>query len=286
MPSWLTRRRFVGAGLVGTAAGLGAFAYGKWIERHAVELVRQPLALNLGADGPALLKVVLMSDLHYDPLCEGEYMTQCVQMANQALPDVVVLLGDFVSDEADVMPELGGILAGLKAPLGVHAVLGNHDFWGRRQRPVQKALAAAGIHDLMNRVTPLEMPGGKAVRLAGLESAWGGKPDIASIAGPKEEPVLLAHHEPDPIDKLPAEIRQRVAIQVSGHTHGGQICAPGGIVLRRPSYGQVYSRGLYELGDTRVYVNRGLGTMAIHLRSFCRPEITLLEITNTALTIP
>ena len=143
-------------------------------------------------------------------------------------------------------------------------------------------LETAQIPLLRNQLVQIPVCDG-TLTLAGLDAAWGGNPDPSILVTDCDERILLAHHEPDHILKLTDEQRQKVALQVSGHTHGGQICLPPGIVLARVHMGRRFVRGHYDLGDgTQVYVNRGIGTMTLPARFACRPEITLLEIRNRA----
>ena len=278
--SFPRRRIFRWALFGGVPLAGGSFAYGSFVERHRVEITRPQLDLDLGPASPSKLRVALLGDFHYDPLCEGEFIRHCVDLCNAERPDIILLLGDFVSDHADCMAELAPILGELRAPAGVHAVLGNHDFWHEPNR-VQQALESAGIRVLRNELVALPIHDGELL-LAGLESAWGGRPDAETLHVNGSNRILLAHHEPDHIDHLPSGVRDNVALQVSGHTHGGQICAPLGIVLARVSWGNRYTKGLYETGRSHVYVNRGIGTLSIHARFSCRPEITMMEIHNTS----
>ena len=161
-------------------------------------------------------------------------------------------------------------------------VLGNHDCWASASK-VARELERQGIDLLQNRRVTVATGDGEMI-MAGLESAWGGRPNPSFLQRlPAGKRVLMLHHEPDYIDSVPQELRDKVAFQVSGHTHGGQICAPGGIVIEKVSYGHKYCRGHYHASPrTQLYVSRGIGTAGIHARLFCRPEIAILELTNTA----
>lgn len=136
-------------------------------------------------------------------------------------------------------------------------------------------MASSGISVLRNRSVPL--PGQENWYLTGLESYWSGKPDAACITGtlPHSRHLVLVH-EPDAFDLL---TDPRIALQLSGHTHGGQVCLPWVGAVCLPSWGKKYPAGLYTRGDRRLYVNRGIGTVDDHFRLNCRPEITLLTLT-------
>ncbi len=276
-----SRRRLLAYGSLFLAGGI-ATGHGFLVERHWTEVTKRRFGIDLGVDGPRRLRIAVLTDFHYDPLLEGEFFERVVAETNAEQPDLILLLGDFVSDAPEPAAELLSILAKLQAPLGVRAVLGNHDCWASTSR-VARELERQGIDLLQNRRVTVAAGDGELI-LAGLESAWGGKPNPSFLQRlPAGKRVLMLHHEPDYIDTLPQELRDKVAFQVSGHTHGGQICAPGGIVIETVSYGHKYRRGHYHVSPrTQLYVSRGIGTAGIHARLFCRPEIAILELTNTA----
>jgi len=276
-----SRRRLFAYGGLFLAGGI-ATGHGFLVERHWTEVTTRRLHVDLGIAGPSQLRIAVLTDFHYDPLLEGEFFERVVTETNATKPDLILLLGDFVSDAPEPAQEILSILSKLRAPLGVRAVLGNHDCWASATR-VARELERQGIDLLQNRLVGVTAGDGE-LTLAGLESAWGGKPNPSFLQRlSAEKRVLLLHHEPDYIETVPQELRDKVGLQVSGHTHGGQICAPGGIVLRKVSYGHKYFRGHYHISPkTQLYVSRGIGTVGIHARLFCRPEIAILELTNTA----
>jgi len=278
----LSRRHLLQLGALGSA-GLAA-TYGPLLERHWTEATVTRINLDLGPDGPRRLRVAALSDFHYDPLCEGAFLARVVTETNALRPDLILLLGDFITEEPGVAPEAAAILGQLRAPLGVRAVLGNHDV-KRGERIILGALAKHGIDVLQNRLVRIPVPSADGfLVLAGLDTAFGGRPRPLALPRLRSgERLLLAHHEPDLIDRNPEPVRERIALQVSGHTHGGQICAPGGVVLRRVRFGERFTRGHYApWSGTHLYVTRGIGTLGIHARIFCRPEISCLDLTNTA----
>ena len=261
-------------------AGGASYVHGTTLERHWIEVTRCELRLDLGPSAPPKVRVALLTDFHYDPLLEGDFFERIVALTNGERPDLTLLLGDYITNSSGAAPEIISILGKLRAPLGVKGILGNHDC-SHGKRSIGIALERCGIELLCNNLLRLPCPEGTLI-LAGLDSAWGGFPDPRILHSLRpEERLLLAHHEPDHIDFIRPEWRDKIALQVSGHTHGGQICGPGGVVLRRVPGGQNYTRGLYQISpQTRLYVSRGLGTVAIHARLFCRPEITILDLIN------
>jgi predicted MPP superfamily phosphohydrolase len=275
--SFLSRFRRLGA-LSLVSAG-GAYGYGAALERHRLAVERHELKLDLGARGPRRLRVAAFSDLHFDPLYETDYVAKCVAQANALSPDLVVLPGDFITRTNVRIADLAELLGGLTARHGVFASLGNHDFW-HQASVVRSALEARGVEVLMDQHTRIACGGGELI-LAGLQSVWAGSPDWtkASRGIRADERALLVIHEPDFITRLKGE--KRIALQISGHTHGGQVRLPGFGALRLPQWGVKYQAGLYDVDGVKLHVGRGVGTITFHVRLFCPPEITCFDITNT-----
>lgn len=247
----------------------GTAGYSRFVERHAVHVVPVELAVGIGTP----LRVAFLSDFHFDPLFETDYLEHVVAETNAAGPDMVVFGGDFVSHAVDRLSELTAILGKAQSPVGTFAVLGNHDHWVDAAR-VAAGLAAANIRVLRNETVAI--PDRPGWFLTGIESFWAGRPSTRSLeATPADSRHLVIAHEPDSFDRL---TDRRIALQVSGHTHGGQIRPPGIGALHLPTWGQRYDAGLFEDGNRRLYVNRGIGTVGQHYRLNCRPEITLFRL--------
>jgi predicted MPP superfamily phosphohydrolase len=171
-------------------------------------------------------------------------------------------------------------LAGLRARHGVYAVLGNHDYWCGDPEAVTDSLKRAGVQVLVNRSARLSTRGVEW-SLAGVDDVWGGKPDLDKALQdlPPNSFHLLLCHAPDFADKA---AERGVPLQLSGHSHGGQVRVPGVGALVLPKYGRRYASGLQRLaaGTTQVYTNVGLGVIFPPLRVNCPPEITLLTLTR------
>lgn len=259
--------------------GGGTFAYSSLLARHRVRVDRHEVALALGERAPARLRALAMGDFHFDPLYEVEYLAKCVSIANDLKPDVIFLTGDFVSGRSERIGELAEVLGGLNPRAGIFACLGNHDQWLNASR-VAAALKARGVEVLVNRQTRVGCAGGELV-VAGLQSAWGGRPDwtAASRGMRGDERAIVVMHEPDFAQFLKED--RRIALQVSGHTHGGQVRVPFVGALRLPLWGRIYQAGLYDVDGLKLHVNRGIGTINWHVRFFCPPEITCFDIANS-----
>ncbi len=272
------RRRFLRragrnllAGLL--LAGLGAGGYGFLIEpaRLRLERVRIPLpGLPPALEG---FTIGQLTDLHAGPYVPREHIRRAVQLLMSRRPDLIVLTGDFICRFSRGIP--GGLLSDLRAPYGVFAVLGNHDYW-QGAGPVVSALEADGVRVLVNERVRID-PGGAPLWIVGLDDWWEGRPDLESAMSglpPGDHRVLLVH-EPDFADQIGPH---RVDLQISGHSHGGQVRIPllGAPIL--PRMGRIYPEGLARAGDTLVYTSRGVGMIPPPVRLNCPPEVTLLEL--------
>lgn len=257
----------------------GAYAYGSVLERHRVVIEKHEIKIALGEHGPSKMRAVSLTDFHFDPLYETDYIAECVRKANTLNPDVILLTGDYISKTSERINDLAEVLGGLQANVGVYACLGNHDFWDEPIM-IQKALESKGIEVLMNQHTRVDCRGGK-LTIAGLKSAWGGSPNWGRVASDLKahERSLVLMHEPDFADQLAHD--GRAAMQFSGHTHGGQVRLPLLGALRLPSWGKNYEAGFYDVKNLKLHVNRGIGTVHYHVRFFCPPEITCFDISNT-----
>lgn len=286
-PLSITRRKFLQGG--GIIAAVGVAATG--IDAVLLE-PNQPFLKRVDIDLPRLpeafegFTIAQVSDFHYDDVFTIHPIRKAVDIINGLRPDLVVLTGDFVTipfvdylhDEtqpADAAEPCAGILAALRAPSGVVAVVGNHDVKADPQR-VTGALAAHGVQVLRNQSLPLERDGAR-LWLAGLDSVSEGKPDLGQALRriPGEEPVVVLVHEPDYADEV---ARYPVDLQLSGHSHGGQIRFPLLGAPYLPYLGRKYPWGMYQIARLVLYTNVGIGTIRVPVRFNCPPEITLFTL--------
>lgn len=229
------------------------------------------------------LKVVAISDIHGGAnfINEGK-IRQIVARSNEARPDIVVLLGDFVTGNRNgnkppgMEPEtVAENLKGLRARYDVYAVLGNHDWWYDGLR-VRHALEGIGILVLENEVTQLQL-NGRSLWLAGLADLWTRPQNIGGTISkvPNNETVIVLTHNPDIFPQIPA----RVSLTLARHTHGGQVNLPffGRLVV--PSdYKQRYAIGHIEENNRHLFVTPGIGTSIIPVRFRVPPEISIITI--------
>ncbi|WP_268625990.1 metallophosphoesterase [Paenibacillus alvei] len=229
------------------------------------------------------LTIAHISDIHYGHHLSESKLASIVQDVQANQPDVICITGDIV-DNGDVVPaEIVPILRQLRAPYGSYAVLGNHDYRGRGAKAVENALQTAGIRVLRNDNVILRR-NHEVLALAGIDDVLEGIPDMTramqGISG-KMCCILLAH-EPD---WGTVALNYQVDLQLSGHSHGGQVRVPLVGPLFLPTLGERYPDGLYMLERVdrpdrplHIYTSRGLGTTFLPVRLLCPPEWTLLTL--------
>lgn len=272
--AFLQRLLVAGLGLGLSAVGCGGYARllePRWfdIETMEVPLPRLPQAL----DG---FTIVHLSDLHLGPYLGASELAHVVEIVQRLSPQLVVISGDFVSRGSDwKREEMLAPLAGLRPPQGTFAVLGNHDHW-TDPAWVAYTVQRLGVTVLFNEAHPLSQAE-EGCWLVGVDDIWVGTGDLEqALKGvPAEACKLLLVHEPDFADKA---ARWGIDLQLSGHSHGGQVRLPllGAPLL--PLWGRKYPIGLQRAGNTWVYTNRGLGMIFPPLRFNCRPEVMLLTL--------
>ena len=225
----ISRRDFLKvAGMTSVGAStvlVVGYGFGKQIgaTRLVVEHVQIPLKnLSSALDG---FKIVQLSDIHLYPYIQLDFVQEAVTIANSLQPDLTVLTGDYVLQTAEAIFDLAPALALLNAKHGVFSILGNHDLW------TDVEIVSHGFNEqrlplLINEGVDLNV-GGDILYLAGLDDGWGGQPDLASALAnrPSDATTVLLAHEPDLADQFSMD--PRVSVQLSGHSHGGQIRLPG-----------------------------------------------------------
>lgn len=258
-------------------AGPGRLLSGRLVTREVpLRLPRWPA----GLDG---VRAAVVADLHAG--CPGVPLLgvrAVVERVAAAAPDLVLLLGDYLADVPGGSHLDPYAVADALAPLvdvAPHAaVLGNHDWYAGGHR-VTAALERAGITVLADAALPVAVRG-RAVWLAGIDDLWEGRPSVSAALAdvPAAAPVLLLSHNPDGVLAAP----DRVALTVSGHTHGGQV-AFGRHPLYRisPFTGNRFVRGAYDVDGRPLYVSPGIGTSTVPWRLGVPPEVTVLALHST-----
>jgi predicted MPP superfamily phosphohydrolase len=249
-------------------AGRGRKARNIEVSEHRVGIAGLPREF----DG---LRIVHLTDVHHGLYFSAEAVFAAVELANALEPDLAVLTGDYVSYSRNYAHSAAALLGGLRARMGVFAVLGNHDFRVGADL-VTRALRRHGIEVLRNRHTVLGSTSG-GLYLAGVDDLWHNTNLPRALRGvPRGRPVILLSHNPRIVA---AAAHFSVDLVLSGHTHGGQLRLP--FLERRRLKTQQRRRfhtGWDEYGRTRIYVSRGIGTVLVPLRVACPPEMPLFTL--------
>jgi hypothetical protein len=305
----LTRRNL----LLGTssfvASGLAFAGYAVAVEPNLLLATRYRIT-PAGWPRGLRLKVAAIADLHAcEPWMTLPMIERIVAETNAVGADLIVLLGDFETRNRYVaspvpMQAWARALGRLRAPLGVHAVLGNHDWWQdavamrREQGPIasRRALEDVGVPVYENDVVRL-VKDGQPFWVAGLGDQWAFRRDRRSRNGPRfsrfrgvdnlagmlgkvtdDAPVIMLAHEPDIFAVAPA----RVALTLSGHTHGGQVRLAGYSPVVPSAYGQRYAYGHIVEDGRHLVVSGGLGCSGVPVRVGVPPEIVVVDLGGAA----
>lgn len=270
-------QRLVSLVLMVGAIAIAVISYSFHIEPNWIEVVE--LEETLPRLSPELdgFKIALISDLHVGRLMGRDRLLKIVEQVNQQTPDLVAITGDLVTHHPDRYAEI--LIEGLQGLSSQHptvGVLGNHDYWSDPVE-VQRILAAGNVLELNNSVYAAKQGNG-ALMVAGVDDVWSGKPDLEAVLQqlPTEGAAILLVHEPDFADT--SAPTGRFDLELSGHSHGGQIRLPFLESLALPPYGKRYPKGRYQVGNMVQYTNRGVGMVRLGARLLCRPEITVLTL--------
>jgi uncharacterized protein len=257
--------------------GLGGFVYANRVEPDRIDITHIPLALpNLSREFNDY-RLIQISDIHMGSWMNLPRLEEIVEKVNQLNPDLVAITGDFVTHHSSHhASELVNPLKKLCAPDGVMAVLGNHDSSNSRIG-LHPILHRAGLMVLSNSVHTIRR-GSASIHIAGVDDPLDRRDrlDIVLNKMPREGVGILLAHPPDFADKSAQS--QRFDLQLSGHSHGGQVRFPLLGPLFLPRMGRKYPQGLYRVGNMTLYTNRGVGMVHLPVRFNCRPEITLFQL--------
>lgn len=278
----LSRRQFLktaGITALGTfTVGSVGLVYGTQVEPEKLDINRVTLTLaNLDPifDG---FRLVHISDIHMD----GAWMTETrldsiVSAILDVAPDAVAITGDYVTRSAQRDGQnLINPLSRLSNTVMTVGVLGNHDHWTSKTI-IREILDESGISNISNDVLTLERDG-RLLHLCGVDDIWERQQrlDVVLKALPPEGAAVLLAHEPDYADE--SATSGRFDLQLSGHSHGGQIVLPFIGAPITPPLGKKYPAGLYKVRNMLQYTTRGVGMLRPYIRINCPPEITVITL--------
>lgn len=275
----IRRSLMLAAGLMMPVVGMMASAYAIGIEPRRVDFNKRNMLLPRLKPGFDGYRIIQISDIHFDSwIAAKTTLPQIVERINALEPDLIVITGDYVSTvphDEDV-EHLRKNFANLQAKDGVLAIMGNHDHWHDVEK-LRHMLRDAGVIELRNEVFKIQR-GEDVLHIAGVEDHLQGLSDIDLVTEELtgEECAVLLAHEPDVADISAAT--GRFDLQLSGHSHGGQIYFPFKGAMWLPAQGQKYPNGHYQLGQMQLYTNRGLGTTLLPIRFNCPPEVSIFTL--------
>ncbi|WP_459499695.1 metallophosphoesterase [Bacillus sp. C1] len=279
----ITRRNFIKTSIHTclyscVTAGLGYY-YAKYIEPNFLSLTHHTLRSSLIPKNFQGMKIIQFSDLHLGYYFSLQHLTTIVSKINELAPDIVLFTGDLIDDYQTYSetPFVSSILRNIRAPFGKFAIYGNHDHGGYGTEYYRQIMGDAGFEVLQNTEKRIRLLDNSEISIFGIDDMLLGKPeiDITLHNVQKNLYTIVLVHEPDVAPKI---ANFPVDLQLSGHSHGGQVQIPflGAIVT--PALAKHYIEGFYHIQELLLYVNRGLGRTRVPFRFLSRPEITIFTL--------
>jgi predicted MPP superfamily phosphohydrolase len=276
----VTNRRVFIARSFAIAGGIGAtgiVGYGTTQALGTPELTTVPVALRKLDPSLSGFRIAVVSDIHLGPLRGRSHTERIVRMINEQQPDLVAIVGDLVDGSVEKLGSAAAPLQDLVSKHGSYFVTGNHEYYSGFESWLGE-LERLGVNPLRNERVAIER-GGAGFDLAGVNDVTGrgfhDGPDLTSTLAGRDEsrPVVLMAHQPVQVE---AAAKQGVDLQLSGHTHGGQMFPFNLVVpLQQP-----VTAGLEKIDDTWIYVTRGAGFWGPPVRVGARPEISMIELSH------
>jgi predicted MPP superfamily phosphohydrolase len=221
-------------------------------------------------------RIAILADLHYPRWTSAEDIQRAIALANAFEPDLIAIPGDIcdkMRHKPAKIPNLSGLFDNARATDGIVGVLGNHDHWFHAES-IRRELAKNTPVKLIENTSICVERAGALLAIGGVGDLWDGivAPERTFAGVPLHVPRILLSHNPDLAEEMRDNVR--VDVQLSGHTHGGQVCIPFGPALKVPSrYGNKFRAGLVRGKHHRVYISRGVASER-HIRFLCPPEVT------------
>lgn len=265
----ITRRDLMRAALAGGVTSAAGVLIGDVTDRLRVE--ESTLVLpRWDADG---FRIALLADLHMESEVRLDRAIRAFRMAVATKPDAIIIPGDFVSSSDDVRLRLlrRFIETCDEAKCPVIGTLGNHDYWTYAPARIIDVIRSGSLRLLRNERFELD-----GVTIAGIDDGLRNlhRPDEFATEGRDSKSLLAMFHEPDYVREVP----KHISLQVSGHSHGGQVRLPLGIAVHTPKGARTYVDGYYPNARVPLFVTRGVGTTGPDYRLFCPPQVALLTL--------
>lgn len=279
----MKQNSLIAAGAV-AAGGLAAYAFlvePRWLE---VTRTRVPVrGLPRQLEG---LRIALLTDLHAGQGSSLRVAERACRLAMRERPDLIALTGDLAADNAPGFDHVLHAMRCLEAPLGIHAVPGNHDYAVGIHKWHGAVRSRPQIRDLTNSAVTLDVSGARLC-VAGVDDRSCGDPSLGALPPPERRDVtILLAHDPDQAERSRRSYDD-VDLILSGHTHGGQVRLPlVGSLINPARRDDLYEDGLRRRPWTQVYVSRGIGTVHLPVRFLCRPEVAILVLTRDSAAPP
>jgi uncharacterized protein len=251
--------------------------HSRFVAPFAPVLEQIEIALPADFGAPRGLRIGFVTDTHIGPLVGPDRVSRALNLLLAAAPDILLFGGDYISESpryAEIAADVLG-RAARRTPLGAAAVLGNHDYSNDAERMTDR-LTRNGIRVLRNEAIPVGANGGE-VWIVGIDDAILGSPDVdrafSSVAA--DAPAIALWHEPDWAE---VAAQHGALLQLSGHSHGGQVRLPIAGEAAAPTGGRRYVKGLHVAAGMPIYTSRGVGIFRPPVRFRCPPEVTLLTL--------
>jgi len=257
----------------------GGYTYSRYFEPRFLDIKKLTITHSTIPKSFDGFKIVQFSDTHLSDYFTIDRLKTIVDKINSLSPDLLFFTGDLM-DEPNQYTQINKIvpiLEKLEAPFGKFAVYGNHDHGGYGTDIYRNVITMSGFTLLQNEVRNISMLDGHKISVSGIDDLMLGKPSYEGTLGNLKEDTfnILLAHEPD----AALEVKKyHVHLQLSGHSHGGQVQLPFYGPLITPPYATEYFEGLYEIDNMKLYVNRGLGTTRLPFRFLSTPELTQLTL--------
>jgi predicted MPP superfamily phosphohydrolase len=277
--SRISRRQFLsGVAATPLLAVAATSAYARLIEPYNYLVSETAIFIHNLPERFEDFRITQLTDIHHSRILGIDEVVRVVELARKTNPDMFVLTGDYTTSYRRYIEPCAEALSSLNAPEGVWAVLGNHDHYTDPELTVQ-ALQRNRIKVLSNANTVVTR-GPDKLQLSGIDDwSWGAADWQRAFAGLDGRiPTVLLSHQPSVLDLDQAK---RTSLIISGHTHGGQIDLPLlGAPARFATKDLRYAQGLFQLGNTQLYVSSGTGVIGLPVRLGVRPEIAVLRLRN------